>query len=103
MLNNIGTCDLETERIVLRKYYYSDAEDMYENWVANPEACRFWKWEPHKNIDETKLLLSKWIDEYEKINYFHWVIVLKNTLQAIGYIYFSDLDDKKNSISSIMR
>ncbi|MCL2812646.1 MAG: GNAT family N-acetyltransferase [Clostridia bacterium] len=77
----------------------ADAENMYENWVTDPEVCRFWQWEPHKSISETKALLAGWIEEYTKPDTYHWIIILKRTSQAIGYIYLADIDDERNSVS----
>ena len=98
-MKHAGTQLLETKRLVLRKYDSSDADDMYRNWVTDPEVCRFWQWEPHRNIGETKTLLRGWIQEYGKPDYYHWTIELKSASQAIGYIYFSDVDDTDNSLS----
>ncbi len=99
MLNHVGTPRLETDRLILRKFRISDANDMYNNWVTDSEVCRFWQWKPHQNIEETKAFLSDWMKEYAKPNYYHWVIVLKNTAQAVGYLYFADIDDQNNSLS----
>ena len=68
-MNHAGTQLLETNRLVLRKYDSSDADDMYRNWVTDPEVCRFWQWEPHKDMEETKTLLAGWIQEYKKTDY----------------------------------
>ena len=99
MLNHAGTQQLETSRLILRRHEMTDAEDMYRNWVTDPEVCRFWHWKPHKNIEETKGALAGWIEEYVKLDNYHWIIVLKNISQAIGYIYFADIDDTNNSVS----
>ncbi len=88
-----GTVMLETERLLLRRYSMDDAQGMYANWVTDHEATRFWGWEPHENIEETKALLSGWIQQYQKPDYYHWVIELKELRQVIGYIYLSEMDE----------
>lgn len=90
---------METARVLLRKYKISDAKDMFRNWVTDQEASRFWGWKPHENIAETKGLLKKWIAAYENPDTYHWVIVLKNTREAIGYIYLSDINSGAQSAS----
>jgi len=77
----------------------TDADDMFRNWVTDPEVCRFWSWEPDENIEETKGLLAGWIEEYKKADHYVWVIVLKSISQAVGYIYLADIDDTNNSVS----
>jgi ribosomal-protein-alanine N-acetyltransferase len=98
-MNHLGTITIETDRLILRQYKMTDADDMFSNWVADPEISRFWGWELHKNIEETKSLLSGWIAEYSRIDNYHWVIVLKETSQAIGYIYLNEINDEKGSSS----
>lgn len=99
MMNHTGTVTLETDRLILRRYEMSDAEDMYNNWVADPEVARFWQWEPHESIEETKGFLKLWIEEYKKPDNYLWTIVLKSISQAIGYIYLADVNDTENSVS----
>ena len=99
MLNHVGTKPLETNRLILRRHEITDADDIYDNWATDPGVCRFWSWEPHKSIDETRALLAGWIDEYKKPNNYHWIIVLKSMSKAVGYIYLSDIDDVSNSVS----
>jgi len=72
---------------------------MFRNWVTDSEVSRFWGWEPHKDIEETKRLLTGWIDAYEKIDTYHWIVVLKSVTQAVGYIYLSDIDDVNDGVS----
>lgn len=72
---------------------------MYKNWVTDPEVSRFWGWEPHKNIEETKTVLSGWIQEYSSLQTYHWVIILKTTHEAIGYIYLGEINDEEKSAS----
>lgn len=98
-MKHVGTQTIETERLILRKYEMTDAEDMFRNWVTDPEVSRFWGWKPHKDIRETKSLLSGWINEYSSLNTYHWVIVLKNIVQAVGYIYLNEIDEADQSVS----
>ena len=99
MINHIGTQPVETNRLILRKYETTDADDMFRNWVTDPEVSHFWGWEPHKNIDETKTLLYGWIEDYKKQDTYHWVIVFKSVMQAIGYIYLSEFDSTDDSVA----
>lgn len=86
MLNHVGTQTLETTRLILRRYEAADADDMFRNWVTDPEVSKFWGWKPHENIEETKALLAGWIEDYHHLETYHWVIILKSISQAVGYI-----------------
>lgn len=99
MLKHIGTQKIETPRLILQQFQVSDADDMYTNWVTDPEVAKFWSWQPHKCIGETKALLSRWAESYLDPETYHWVIRLKSNCQAVGYIYFSDIDTPGGSLS----
>lgn len=99
LLNHVGTQPIETTRLILRQHRLTDAEDMFNNWVTDPQVSKFWSWEPHKNIEETKSLLSKWINEYSDSKTYHWIIELKSISQAIGYIYLKNEVEANDAVS----
>lgn len=37
-MKNLGTVKIETERLILRKFTLSDADDMYKNWTSDDEV-----------------------------------------------------------------
>lgn len=84
-MNDLGTITLETERLILRRFKIEDAKDMYNNWATDKECNKYLTWELHKNIDETKTIINKWIEEYETGSY-NWVVELKSTSELIGAI-----------------
>lgn len=85
-MNHIGTKELETDRILLRRISVDDAEKMYNNWASDPDVSRYVTWPVHKDIDVTKDLLKIWEREYDKPNCYRWCIVLKETNEPIGTI-----------------
>ena len=38
MITHIGTRTIETERLVLRRFEYSDIDSMLRNWIADEET-----------------------------------------------------------------
>lgn len=86
MLNHIGTQEIETERLLLRKFKIEDATQMFNNWARYPENVKYLSWLPHKSIDETYQILDKWLNEYKNKDYYRWCITLKDTHEAIGGI-----------------
>jgi ribosomal-protein-alanine N-acetyltransferase len=77
----------------------TDAEAMHRHWVTDAEVSRFWGWKPHTHIEETRRLLQGWIHDYSNSEYYHWVIILKEISEAIGYIYLNDINNDENSAS----
>ncbi len=89
---------LETERLILRPFDTNDAEDMFYGWANDAEVAKYVNWNPHKNVDETRALLSYWVSEYEKPERLNFAIVLKSENRLIGGI---DVVDYENNIPVI--
>ena len=86
MLTHKGTQILETSRLILRRAIREDADPMLRNWASDPEVTKFLTWPPHANIGVTQTVLESWLAEYEKADYYQWMIVLKEIGEPIGSI-----------------
>ena len=86
VLTHKGTQTIETSRLVLRRAVLEDAKPMLRNWASDPEVTKYLTWPPHENIDVTRKVLSSWVAEYEKDDYYQWMIVLKEIGEPIGSI-----------------
>lgn len=84
---------METDRLILRKFSLDDAEEMFKNWCTDSSVNKFLGWELHKNVNETKDIINKWIKEYED-GAFNWVIELKDTHELIGSMTVIDIHEK---------
>lgn len=76
-MNHCGTQRLETERLVLRRITEEDAEAVYRNWASDPEVTRFLTWPTHTDIGVTRYVIGTWIPLYDKADYYHWAVTLK--------------------------
>ena len=86
MLTHKGTQTIETSRLILRRAVREDAEAMFRNWASNPEVTKFLTWPAHSNIAVSEMVIGSWLQEYEKENYYQWMIVLKELDEPIGSI-----------------
>lgn len=57
----LGTKQLETNRLIFRRFTMDDVQNMYKNWASNYEVAKYLIWQPHKNAEETKEILENWI------------------------------------------
>ena len=89
MLTHKGTQTIETPRLILRKAVVEDAEPMFHNWATDPEVTKFLTWPIHDSISVTRKLLEGWVAAYEKDDYYHWMIVLKEIGEPIGSLLVS--------------
>ena len=89
MLTHKGTRIIETSRLILRRAVHEDAEPMFRNWASDREVTKFLTWQPHQNIEVTQKVLAGWLAEYEQDDYYHWMIVIKETGEPIGSLLAS--------------
>ena len=92
-MHHLGTFNLETDRLILRKFKIEDATDMYNNWASDNEVTKYLSWKTHLNIEETKEIIKSWIENYYKSDFYQWAIILKENNQAIGSISVVKNDD----------
>ena len=86
MISHKGTQIIETSRLILCRAVREDAEPMFRNWASDPEVTKYLTWPPHGSIEVTQKVLESWLAEYEKDDYYQWMIVLKELGQPIGSI-----------------
>ena len=85
-MRHAGTQEIETSRLLLRRLLPQDAAMMYANWASDPAVTRYLRWEPHKNADETRELLTAWASLYANPDYYQWCLVEKASGQVFGSI-----------------
>ena len=89
MLTHKGTQTIETSRLILRRAVRDDAEAMFRNWASDPEVTKYLTWPPHESVAVTQKVLESWLSEYGRSDYYHWMIVLKETDEPIGSLLAS--------------
>ena len=53
-MKHLGTIQLETDRLVLRRFTVDDAETVFKNWASDDEVTRYLTWPTHKSIDVSR-------------------------------------------------
>ena len=86
MLTHKGTQTIETSRLILRRAVRDDAEPMFRNWASDPEVTKYLTWPTYEKVETAHQILDLWASEYEKPNYYQWMIVLKELEEPIGSI-----------------
>jgi [ribosomal protein S5]-alanine N-acetyltransferase len=83
MLNKIGSKELETDRLILRKYVIEDVREAFE-LLNDEEVCKYLRFKPLTNIDEEHEKLLKVIKNYDDLSYFRWAVINKANNSLIG-------------------
>jgi ribosomal-protein-alanine N-acetyltransferase len=96
MLNHIGTQTISSERLTLRVFRYTDNDDMLTYWVSDPTIQSLYSEPTYTTTEEVKGLLDKYINSYEKTDYYRWAIVEKESNICIGQIAIFLVDSKNH-------
>lgn len=78
------TPTLTTERLILRPFKMSDAEEIFSSWSHDPEVSRYMLWSPSQSVDETKAWLKSDIESNKKDDYYNFGFQLKSTGELLG-------------------
>ena len=94
-MKHCGTKQLETERLILRRFRPEDAVAMYNNWASDDEVTKYLVWPTHSSIEVSQYVTNDWVNSYSKDDFYQWAIVPKdNNDKPIGSI--SMVDSKEN-------
>ena len=85
-LTHTGTQDIETERLLLRRFVMSDANEMFREWANYENVTKYLTWDKHESISETKTFLMNRVSDYERLDKYCWAVELKAEGILIGSI-----------------
>ena len=95
-MRNLGSIEVETKRLFLRRFVVEDAKAMFENWASDSENVRYVTWDPHPNPQVTQASIERWLLHYQEENTYKWVICKKeDPKQVIGDISVVSQDPQK--------
>ena len=90
-MKNLGTKTLKTERLTLRAFRESDAEEMFANWANDPEVTKYLTWTPHGDVEVTRQLLAMWEKGAEASH--QWAMVYEG--EVVGNVSVLDIDERQ--------
>lgn len=96
-LKHIGTVEIETIRLRLRRFKIDDANDMFLNWASDPEVCKFLLWGPYNDPYPCYKRISYWVNSYAFKNTYVWAIELRSINTVIGSISVEITNDLNKS------
>ena len=93
-MKHLGTKQIETSRLLLRRFVPEDAQAMYANWASDPEVTKYLTWPTHTGVEVSQAVLADWVSHYGEENYYQWAIVPKELGQPIGSIAAVHMNDR---------
>lgn len=76
---------IETERLILREFRRDDYKAMFDNWAGRDDVTKYVSFFTHKDYEETKEIIEKWLND-ETEDHYVWAVELKETHELIGNI-----------------
>ena len=93
-MKHIGTKDINTSRLLLRKIRMEDAQDMFDQWASDPIVTKYLTWMPHGSVEDTKRIIAMWLKDLDEPFVYRWVIELKTVGKVIGTIDLVNVDER---------
>lgn len=85
-IKHVGTEEIITDRLQLRRFKKQDEQAMYHNWASDETVTRFLMWAPHESRKETRKILKSWVKHYEHRDWYQWAIVFREDEMLVGSI-----------------
>ncbi len=77
---------LETERLLLQRLRYEDADEIFYTYASKPEATRFMSWPTHRSIRDTRAFLRTAIPAWNAGLDYSYTIRWKDNHRLAGSI-----------------
>ena len=94
-MKHLGTQEIKTKRLTLRRFAVEDAQAMYDNWASDPEVTRYLTWPTHGSVDISAMVLESWVKSYDQENFYQWAIEFEG--RPVGSIAVVRMDDRTAS------
>lgn len=82
---HLGSARLETQRLVLDRIKENDAIEIYDGFI-NQESFLYYANKEIRTLDEEKESLINIEEKYKNLEYYNWIIKLKDSNNIIGSI-----------------
>ena len=86
-MHHIGTKEIETDRLLLRRFTKADAQAVYTNYASDDLATKYLTWLSHQDVSVTEAILDTWVEGSGDLSQCKWAVTLKEQPgEALGDI-----------------
>lgn len=87
---------LNTQRLIIRKFYIDDTESLF-SILSDEEVNKYLPWFPFKSLEDTKNhLVNFYLKTNDNNNFYRYAVCLKENNIPIGYIHFENNNDNND-------
>ena len=100
MLKPSFTTEVNSERLLLRRFESGDAGPVFRNWASDPDVQLNYGEPVYETLEKATDLINGYISKYVNPYFYRWAIIEKDSGECIGQIaYF--LVDPGNEFAEI--
>jgi ribosomal-protein-alanine N-acetyltransferase len=85
---------VETERLLLQRLKYEDAEEIFYSYASKPEVTHFLSWKTHGSVEDTQSFLKYAIMNWNIGVDYSYTIRMKGSNKLVGGFGFINEDGK---------
>ncbi len=89
MLEHKGSIDIKTDRLLLRKFQTSDAEEIFATWTSDERVAKYTSWYAHQSVEDTIAYVEYIASKNELFDY-NWIIELDSNIIGSINVCYSD-------------
>lgn len=93
MIKYLGTQNIETERLILRRMELSDTQKVFDHWLSDERVSDNRVNSEHKSVSETIARIEKIVNDYVNKEFCWWAIERTSDGELIGEIDLYDFDN----------
>lgn len=97
-MKHCGTVQIDTERLILRRFTMDDDEAVFRNWASDPRVTEFLRWRAYTELEGVKTTLRKWIDGYARPDFYQWAIVPRTLGEPMGTISVVGMNERTDTV-----
>ncbi len=95
-MNHIGTKEIKTDRLLLRRFRLDDVDAVYQNYGSDPEVNRFISFAPCKTRESTAAFIQMHVEKYDTdLDFYGWAVTLDG--EVIGSVGLFNVDPAAES------
>jgi Acetyltransferases, including N-acetylases of ribosomal proteins len=85
---------LETDRLLLQRLRYEDADEIFYTYASKPEATKYVSWPTHQSIKDTRSFLKYAVPAWSKGTEYTFSIRIRSSNRFVGTAGFLHDDGK---------
>ncbi len=89
MLEHKGSMDIKTDRLLLRKFRISDAEEIFATWTSDERVAKYTSWYAHEKIEDTRAYVE-YMAGKDQLSDYNWIIELDTKIIGSINVCYSD-------------